>query len=211
MFYWCFRFDSLRTVPREKGNSSVCSCLLSAASVTSAVCDSKLRCIVVVGCSGVIQLPISFKVCCSADHSRTEVWSRSLVFLLLDSEYSYCRMSKLFILPAALKSAKLRSLLVVYFPWRPLDRTEKDCDLRWGGAAAWCKCRKPWLSPEHRLALQLFQLHWQIHLLSRLQVSSRQHGSTDHDWRSSILLLKSQDQGPIHCRSSVLHSTMHDP
>jgi hypothetical protein len=44
-----------------------------------------------------------------------------------------------------------------------------------------------------------------------LQVSSRQHGSTDHDWRSSILLLKSQDQGPIHCRSSVLHSTMHDP
>jgi hypothetical protein len=42
-----------------------------------------------------------------------------------DSEYSYCRMSKLFILPAALKTARFRSLLVAYFPWRPLDRTEK--------------------------------------------------------------------------------------
>ncbi len=134
-----------------------------------------------------------------------------------DSEYSYCRMSKLFILPAALKTAKPRSLLVAYFPWRPLDRTEKDCDLRWGGAAAWCKCSKPWLSPEQRLAFQLFQSHvlcilvWRIHLLSRLQVSCRQHGSTDHDWRSSILLLKSQDQGPIICRSAVLHSMMHNP
>lgn len=138
-------------------------------------------------------------------------------YFTCDSEYSYCRMSKLFILPAALKNAKLRSLLVVYVPWRPLDRTEKDCDLRWGGAAAWCKCSKPWLSPEQRLAFQLFQSHVfcillsQIHLLSRFQVSCRQHCSTDHDWRSSILLLKSQDQGPILCRSAVLHSTMHHP
>jgi len=116
VFYSCFGLTLSELFQEERATAAFVAVSRHRASLASAVCDSKLRCIVVGGFSGVIQLLTPFKACCSANHSRTEVCSRSLFFLLVDSEYSYCRMSKLFILPAALKTAKAQSPCGVFPP-----------------------------------------------------------------------------------------------